>query len=155
MTSAGTYRQICITAPADGFTGPVVAGWIERIVDPIRLGWVALTDVDLASDPPPTVSVGARELLVLPYATLLDRLGRAVQVVWASMFFCQGESDAQSISADETYQDSTRKAGIVVRVVDATYIYVIGPLQSLRPLEGVFPSAHTQDGAVDDLDFPE
>jgi len=88
-------------------------------------------------------------------STFLSLLQRATQVVWATLFFCRTESEAGMIRPDETYEASTEKAVVTVRVVDATYVYIIGREDVLRGAERVLPPGESHLGAIEDMEFPE
>lgn len=155
MISSAPYLQVCVPAPEGGLSGPVVAEWIDRVLQNQYLDWVAVTDVDVAGDSRPQLTISAHEARVMPTSTVVLLLRRATQVVWASLFFCRTESDAKRIRPDETYQESTEKATVTVRVVDASYVYVIGTEQVLRGVDKVLPPGDSRIGSIADMDFPE
>ncbi len=156
MNPEQVYRQICIPAPDSGLTGPVLVEWIERIAAVLGLEWVAITDVDITPDRAPHLSLPAADMRVMPVAALSSRLGTATQVVWGTFFFGQDSSQVGLIRADETYHDSTMKAEVVLRAVDATYVYVIGPIENLLRLQLTLSAeAEVHDGSIHEMEFPE
>lgn len=155
MNAAETYLQLCIRVPEEGATGSIVADWIERAVLNRNVGWAAISDVDVSGDVRPELYATAREIRVMTTSTLLSLLRRAPQAVWASLFFCDSEANAHGIAADETYEQSTAKAVVVIRVVDATELHVIGREEVLRGTERVLPPATIRVGSLYELEFPE
>lgn len=155
MTSEETYLQLCVPVPKEGATGAVVAQWIERAIENRELNWVTASDVDIAGDARPELSNTAREVRVMETTSLISLLRRATQVVWATLFFCESEKQARALQPDETYEQSTAKATLVVRVFDASELHVIGREQLLRGVETQFPTGSLRICAIDELDFPE
>lgn len=155
MTNVPTYMQICVPCPPDGVSGAVAGEWIATALEELDLPWSAVCDVDVSGLIREELFVGARETRVMETALLLERVRSAEQVVWLTAFFCGTVAAAKSISAEESYQDSTRKAALVLRVVDASYLYVIAPMPLGDALAKRFPGADLKVGALEEMDFPE
>src|ERR1051325_7834903 len=155
MMSSPSYLQVCVPAPEEGLSGPLVAEWIERVLLNRSLDWVTVSDVDVAGESRSQLTVSTDEARVMHTSTLVPLLRRATQVVWASLFFCATESDAKKVQATETYQESTEQAIATVRAVDASYVYVIGKEQVLRGVEKVLPPGAIRTGSIHDMEFPE
>jgi len=155
MMPAASYLQICIPAPEEGLSGTLVAEWIERVLMNRNLDWVAVSDVDVAGDSRAQLTISAHEARVMQTSTLVSLIRRATQVVWASLFFCRTESDVKRIQPEEKYEESTEKAIATVRVVDASYVYVIGREQVLGGVEKVLPPGAIRIGPIEEMEFPE
>lgn len=154
MTSPDSYLQLCVPAPEAGMTGGCVANWTERVLAHRELGWVALSDIDVAGESRPELASRAREVRVMRTEVLLPLLRKASQVVWASLFFCKTRSAAASVRPDETYEQSAATAVVTVRVVDASYFYVIGKSSQLEDIRS-WPDAVVREAPLAALDFPE
>lgn len=155
MMSSPSYLQVCVPAPEDGLSGPLVAEWIERVLLNRSLDWVAVSDTDVAGDSRSQLTISMDEVRVMQTSALVSLLRRANQVVWASLFFCATEADAKKVQSTETYEESIQKAIATVRAVDASYVYVIGKEQILRGVEKVLPPGAIRTGAIHDMEFPE
>jgi hypothetical protein len=155
MSSESTYFQLCIRVPEDGSTGSVIADWIQRVVPSRNLNWVAISDVDASGDSRPELDVDAHHVRVMETSALLSLVRRATQIVWASFFFCESEAQANALRGDESYEESTAKSIVVIRVVDATELHVIGREQVLQGVEKSLPAGASHTGSLDELEFPE
>ena len=155
MMSSASYLQVCVPAPVGGLSGPLFAEWIERVLSNLNLDWVTVSDIDVAAESRPQLALNAHEARVMQTSTLVSLMRRAAQVVWASLFFCRTESDAKRVQPEETYEESTEKAIATVRVVDASYVYVIGKEQVLRGVEKILPPGAIHVGSIEDMEFPE
>jgi hypothetical protein len=155
MTNPPTYMQICVPCPATGVSGKVAAEWITIALEDQDLPWAAVCDADVSGLVREELLTGPREARVMQTALLIERVERAEQVVWLSAFFCGSAVRAQAISGQESYYDSTRKAELVLRVVDASYLYVIAPMALGQAIARRFPSAELKTGSVEEMDFPE
>lgn len=155
MTSPARYLEVCVPAPAEGLSGPLVAEWLERLLANRNLHWVAVSDVDVAGDSRPELAISARSARVMPSITLVALIARATQVVWASLYFCRTEADAKRIRPDEKYEESAEKAVLTVRAVDGSYVYVTGKEQLLVGVESVLPPGTVHVGPIEEMEFPE
>lgn len=155
MSSPPVYIELCIPAPAEGLSGALVAAWIEQLLGRLPLDWVAATDVDVAGGVRSELLLSAQEIRVARCAEFVAQLCRAEQVVWASLFFCSSPEAAAKIRPDETYQSSTKKALLAVRIVDASYFYVIGAESTVRGLVPVLPQGDLRVSSLEELEFPE
>src|SRR5689334_20968599 len=148
MTDQRTYIQICVRVPEEGATGGVVVDAVKHVVNDIRVPWVTTSDVDVIGEVRSDLLVTSREVKILKTAQLLELIERAEQIIWASFFFCSDKFTALSIRADESYAMSTLKAEVVVRVVDATYVYVIGPKTTAEQWLKRFNAPDVKEGAI-------
>lgn len=155
MMDQSIYIQICVRVPEEGATGSVVAQAVKRVVSAIRAPWVATSDVDVSGNVRSDLLVASHERKIMKTAQLLELIECAEQVVWASLFFCRDKAAALSIRPDESYADSTLKAEAVVRVVDATYIYIIASKAVAEQWAKQFSAPDVKEGAIDQMDFPE
>jgi hypothetical protein len=85
---------------------------------------------------------------------LLTGLEQAEQVVWANIFLCSTRDAALRITTDEDYPESLVKAEALVRVVDASYYYLYGPVEIMRCLREEL-DGEEKAGSPAELDFPE
>ncbi len=150
-----THALMILPAPEEGWSGRHVANVILRIVCPESLPWVAACDVDLTGSVRNALGVAAKELRVFQASDLLHALPASDQVVWASWFFFSAAKDAETIRPHESYVESARKSELVVRVVDAGYVYVAGPVGLAQSWRSSFQNATIEVVDLSESHFPE
>lgn len=155
MIASESYLEVCVPAPEEGLSGAIVARWIRRIITPMNHSWVVLTDIDISGEVRESLSICAQEVHIMRTSEALVLLERAVQVVWATLFFVPDASSAATILPSDTYHESTNKAKLVVRIVDGGFMYIIGRASEAALWKDLFPHAESHTRALADLTFPE
>jgi hypothetical protein len=149
------YTQTCISVTGEGPTGEIVADVINHAISLAQAHWAVISDTDISGGTRCDLLTEGTEVRVLTTQDLVRLIESADQVVWASLFFCRKESDALLIRGDESYVQSTSKSDVVVRVVDATYIYVIAPRENTVCWRDRFEMIEVKETTIDQIDFPE
>jgi hypothetical protein len=147
------YSQVCLE-PENGTDGVGLAELLGCVASALSADWVSLSDIDLVGSSRGVLSAQEHETKVMPVSRLCSVASEAKQVVWASVFFCCSKEEAETITATEDYVASLRKAKALVRVVDATYYYVYGPVTKMDMLN-VDLRGQQKKGLLEELDFPE
>lgn len=151
--TAGKFVQICLRSPT-GTDGPGLAQILQRVLPVVEARWAVLSDVDLVGPARSSLATESRAVRVLPVGQLLTLLQNAQQVVWANVFLCRSKEAAEQITGAEDYVALLKRSEGLVRVVDATYYYVYGPVPHFANLAYELGGEQTEAFATN-LDFPE
>jgi len=147
------YVQTCVEAP-EGADGDGLRRLLQQVLTVVSASWAAVTDVDLVGEARESLLTPSDEIRIIPMLRLLTLLEQAKQVVWANVFLCATRQAAEQITASEDYVPALSKAEALVRVVDAGYYYVYGPVDQIESVRREL-AGEDKEGFLEELDFPE
>lgn len=150
---AKRYMQICVEAK-EGADGQGLISIIRRALTALAAGWAVLSDVDLVGSARQDLLTQGHDVQVKSVLSLLELLKKSDQVVWATIFLCGSKAEAETITGDEDFVSALEKSRGIVRVVDATYYYIYGPVEYLESISGLL-IGEQKEGLAKELDFPE
>jgi hypothetical protein len=150
---ARRYMQVCVDA-INGADGQGLISIIRQVLSAHSADWAVLSDVDLVGNARQYLLTQGHDVRVMSVSRLLKLLREAEQVVWATIFLCGTKEAAETITGSEDFILALEKSKLLVRVVDATYYYIYGPVEYLENLSGKM-EGEQKEGFAEELDFPE
>lgn len=145
--------QVCVEA-AGGTDGPGLRRILRQVSAALATEYAVVSDVDLIGDARESLLIQGHDVRVLAVSDLVRCLDEAEQIVWATVFLCRSKRLAEDITGAEDFISALGKADGLVRVVDASYYYVYGPVARMGGVRAEL-LGEEKEGYAQQLDFPE